>query len=235
MELRAHGHIAGVVFGEFVAEDSVCERGAGRRYSEHWDLNKIVAAGVEVNPLQFVGVNQILGVMCHDDVETLAGLLFVESHVLVDPVEAIRLRGGPVMRTERQVDRWKAIGNGCDCVLREVVVRISSGEDVIGRVADRGQIVLEHLADDGMLLPQRHENRNAPRGGQVPAPLARQEFREPAGEPGIDPREIDLQIVEAADQQDDRQRRQRPQHGAVEGLKPGWDVGDHLPTSCASR
>src|SRR6185436_14993452 len=99
-------------------------------------LNEIVAGCVVVDPTQLLWMDQVLRVVCNNDLEADADLLFVEQHMLIDPVEAVGFRGGSIMRTHGQVDVRKSSGNGSDSFLRRGVVRVASGEDMELAVAD---------------------------------------------------------------------------------------------------
>ena len=45
--------------------------------------------GIGIDPAQFLRMDDVLGVVRHDDLERDAVLLFVEADMLVDPVQAI--------------------------------------------------------------------------------------------------------------------------------------------------
>src|SRR5258706_8367721 len=90
-EQRPNRHVARMVFGEFVAVDAVGESGEGRRQGEYGSLDEVVTRRVEIDPMQFVGMNQVLRIVGDDDVELPTVLLFIKQQMLVDPVEAIRL------------------------------------------------------------------------------------------------------------------------------------------------
>jgi hypothetical protein len=49
----------------------------------------------------------------------------------------------------------RGVGHSADGVR---VVRVDSGENVVVAVANGGEVAVEHLADNAVLMPQRHQN-----------------------------------------------------------------------------
>ena len=62
------------------------------------------------------------------------------------------------MRAHRQVNVREARLQIADRVERWFVVGVGADEEVVVVVVDRGDVVLHHAADDGVLVPQRHED-----------------------------------------------------------------------------
>lgn len=64
------------------------------------------------------------------------------------------------MRTKRQVDvRVPALGFP-HRLQRQIVVRIGAHEVMVVLIADGRNVVLQHAANDAVLVPQRHKNRD---------------------------------------------------------------------------
>jgi hypothetical protein len=65
--------------------------------------------------------------------------------------------------------------------------------------------MLDHPSDEGMLMPKRHKNSDAPLGGLFQVRIGR------PGKPSAPPRQVnrrDEQVVQSAQQDPDRQRNQ---------------------------
>ena len=103
-------------------------------------------------------MDQVFGVVHDHDAEAHVVARLVVFHALIDPVEAIALGGGSVMRAGGNVDSRMAArlrGDGAD---GGVVVGVDADEEVVITVPDGRQIVFQHAADDGVLAPQRDED-----------------------------------------------------------------------------
>ena len=102
--------------------------------------------GIIVDPAQFLGMNQILGVVGDDRCRNAApATLLRSSRMLKNPVQAVGLGGRTVVRTQRQVNVGKPRQRRtrtASCVSR--VVGIAAGEDVVIGVADGREIVFQH-------------------------------------------------------------------------------------------
>jgi len=163
------------------------------------DLYHPAAVHGLVDPAQFLRMDQVLGVVNDDDVEAHGALPLVLQHALIDPVEAIGLRCRAIVRAERQVDLLEAglgLPNGGHSLM---VVGISADEHAVIAVLHRAQVMLEHLADHAVLVPQGDENggaflrwRLARRHGRRLAPQA--------AEPGPEADQVEKKVVQAADQ-----------------------------------
>ena len=222
---RAHRNILGLKLGELVAVDTVRKPVAGCGQGQHRNLYHVVPVGIVIDPAQALRMDNVFRVMGDDQVETAAAGLFVGQHALVDPVQAVRLGGGAVVRNDGQMH----IGIPGLCrthrIQRLRIVDIGAHKEVIVRVANGLDIVLQHLGDHGMLLPQGHEHGDSllrqptlrpPRGrGRVI------DTADAALEPAPGQRHVQHKIVQAADHCSDRQRHQARGYTGVEGSHSG--------------
>ena len=220
-----------MILRELVAIDAVRQLAQRSRQRQHRRLNEVVTRGVVVDPAQLFGMDQVLGIVDHHDVETLAAAFFEQQQVLIDPVQAIGLGGRAGMRAQRQMDLRKPPGDRPDRLLGFDVVGIAAREDVIVGITDRSQVVFEHPSDHLVLLPQGHEDGDPlARGIFQLAGTGREQARGRAQrglEPGPGPGQIHHQVVQAADQNRGRQGRQDRQHPAVDtGIDRG--ISHHL-------
>ena len=157
-------------------------------------------------------MDQILGVVHHDHLEPHRALPLIGQHALVDPVEAIGLGGGAVVRAERQMHLRKArlgLADGCD---GGAVVRIGAGEDGVVPVLESAYVVLDHFADDTMLAPQRDEDGS----GLLPNGPGRRDCRRRAAEPGGEGHQVEQEIVQPAQQDPDRKPRQAKNNDPID-------------------
>ena len=69
-----------------------------RRKRQHRNLHHVIPLRVIVDPAQSVGVDHVFGIVRQNHVEADAVLFLVEQHALINPVQAIRLRCGAVVR-----------------------------------------------------------------------------------------------------------------------------------------
>ena len=211
-----------MILRELVAIDAVGQLAQRSRQRQHRRLNEVVPRGVVVDPAQLFGMDQVLGIVEHHDVENLAAVFFVQQQVLIDPVQAVGLGGRAGMRAQRHVDLRKAIGHRSHCVLGFDVVGVAAGEEMIVGVTDRRQVVFEHPPDHLVLMPQGHKDRDPLARSVFELPRARREQargRTQRGfEPGPRPRQIHHQIVHAADQECRGQRRQDRENQVVDHL-----------------
>jgi hypothetical protein len=104
----------------------------------------------------------------------------------------------------------RRVGHGAN---RRRVVGVDAHEELVVGIADAGQVVCQHLADDAMLAPQRHKDSDGAFGDAVqlrirwpPQPHA----------PGEGQHQRDPQIVQSAQQDPDRERNQTHRHTVVE-------------------
>ncbi len=98
-------------------------------------------------------MDYVLGIVDRDNFERLPGLFLVEQQVLVNPVHAVRLRGRPVVRTHRQVNLREARGHRPNRLLGPRVIGITAREDMVVRISNGGQIMLEHACDYRVFVP----------------------------------------------------------------------------------
>src|SRR4051812_27520232 len=99
-------------------------------------------------------MDQIFRVVRHDDLEANALAELVGLHSTKNPVEAIALRGGAAVRADDEMHARIALGCLGDGTLGQLVIWINADEDVVIRVANHGEVVLEHLPDDTVLAPE---------------------------------------------------------------------------------
>ena len=109
-------------------------------------------------------MDEVLGIVRHNNVEMegLLGalMLFKQQHALVDPVEAVGLRRGSIVRADRQMNMRETGFQIANRIEGRVVVGIRANEEVIVLVIDGGAIVLHHPGDHTVLVPERDEDRN---------------------------------------------------------------------------
>src|ERR1035437_6239220 len=156
----ADGNVLVLVFGEFVAVQPMGPFAEGGRQRQNRHLHHGVAPREPVDQTKRLGVDQIFGVVHRYDFEAHLVPRLVVFHALVDPVEAVALGGGSVMRAGGDVDARVAarlLGDGAD---GQGVVGVDTHEEVVIPVLDGHQIVLQHAADDGVLVPQRDKDRD---------------------------------------------------------------------------
>ncbi len=206
---RAHGHIACVILGKFVAVDPMRERQEGSGQRQHRRLDKVEARGIIVDPAQFLRMNQVLGVVGNDDIEASAQTFLLAQKELKNRVQAVRLGSRTVVRTQRQVNVGEPASHGAHRVLRSRVVRVAAGEDVVVGIANGGEIVFEHPPDHLVFLPQRDQDRDSPLRGRIELALpGRKQTRRRAQfplEPVECPEKVHDQVVEPAQQNRRRQ------------------------------
>ena len=104
-------------------------------------------------------------------------------------------------------------GNGAE---GRYIVGVHTDEEVVIPVPYGRQIVLQHAADDRLLPPQRHEDRDGPLGG--PAQFGTRWPRE-ADAAGRQPNQSDEQVIQPADRDPYRDRNQKSRHPAIQPLK----------------
>ena len=165
-------------------------------------------------------MDQVLGVVDHDGLEVQAVALFVESHVLVDPVQAIGFRGRTVVRANGEVKVGTAGLHLPAFIECPGVVRIRAEKEVVVAIVDGGTVVIHHRADNFVLVPHRHEN-----GGQRLQVMLGQRPVELGGEAGGDPDRVDEQVIEAAEENPSRNREYHDPESRVDVLE---DAGDRL-------
>ena len=161
-------------------------------------------------------MDQVFGVVHHHDAEAHVVPRLVVLHALVDPVEAVALGGGSVVRAGDHVDARMAarlLGDGAD---GGSVVGIDADKEVVVPVLDGRQIVLQHAADDGVFVPQRDEDGDGtlagPAHGGVRGPGK-------ADAAGRKPDQGDKQVVQTADHDPDRDRHQECRNPVIQPLE----------------
>jgi hypothetical protein len=186
--------------------------GCGKR--QNGDLHHVVLAGVSVDERKCLGVDEILGVVRDDDVEGRGVVLFKKQHALVDPVEAVGLGGGSVVRAYRKMDMREAGFQVANRIQRGIVIRVGADKKMIIAVVYGGGVMLHHAGDHGVLMPQRDED-----GDGLFTPAIRYGQGRNGGEAppyqGPEPDCVQSQVVQAADQNEQRQRQQRAGHKSV--------------------
>ena len=205
----AHGDVLGLEFGELVAVEPMGRLAHGCRQGQHGDLDHGVVAREPVHQPERIGMHQVFGVVGHHDVVANAVKTLVFAHAVVDPVQTIALGRGAIVRAHHQVHA----GVGARRLLHRarggLVVGIDAHEYVVSRIANGGEVMFQHLADDAVLAPERHQDGDAAFGGVV-------ELR--AGRPGkrLVPGEqeghADKQVVQSAHQDPESQRNETCQH-----------------------
>src|SRR5580704_11822331 len=105
-------------------------------------------------------MDQILGVVRDNDVETCTVMFFEKQHALVDPIEAVGFGSGSLVRADREMDLRKAGFQIADGVEGAVVVRVAANKEMIVLVVDGGGVVLDHPSDNGVLVPERYKDRD---------------------------------------------------------------------------
>ena len=222
--------LLGLALGELVAVHPVGHFPHARGQRQDGNLHHIVLAGEPVHQAQGFGVDDVLGVVHHEDLEPHAVLRLVPDHAAVDPVQAVALGGGSTVRAAGHVDPRMAARRALHRADGQFVVGVDSGEDVVIAIADGGEIAVEHLADDGVLVPQRHEDGDGAFGG-----LLQGGFLGP-GEGlarGDQPDQGDKQVVQPAQQDPQRQRRQTADNPAIQPHDKGHPTaGREIRAGC---
>ena len=162
-------------------------------------------------------MDQIFGVVHHHDAETHVVTHLVVFHPLIDPVEAVALGSGPVMRAGSHVDARMAARLLCYRANGGSIVGIDADKEVIIAVLDGRQIVLQHAADHGVLVPQAVRKR---RWDAAAAP-AESDGRRPwkAEAAGRKPDQRDKQVIQTADHDPYRQRHEEGRNPVIQQLK----------------
>ncbi len=157
-------------------------------------------------------MHQVLRVMRHDDVEAAAVRLFEALQKGIGRVQVVALRGRPVVRPHGQMDSRMARRGLLHRPYGLFVVGVHGDEHVEVVVPERRQIVLDHLPNDALLPPQRHQDGDAPLGAGV-------QFRRrgpvEAVAAGGEEDHGDEQVVEPANQDPQRHGRQNEQNPVV--------------------
>ena len=213
-ERRSHGQVASMHLGEFVTIDSVSQRKQRSLQSQNGNLNKIEASRNEiVDPPHCLRMNNVLGVVGDDGFILDTVNLFVDQHLLIDPIQAIRFGsrsgmgypGDPHLGETPRRPRNRFGG--------ERIVRVYTHKHGVAGVLDRRQIMGEHLLDHLMLVPQRNEDRDLLFGRLIDFHRGWRDRW--AKTPPPPPDQIDGQIVQAAeDEEDDDRNAERDDPGS---------------------
>jgi hypothetical protein len=163
----AHQHVLQVGLAELVDVGGPHQLGLGHRQREHRGLHEVVRRDQHAVQAQRQRMDQILRVVHQQDVVAAAGALLVEDDALVDPVQAVGLAGGAVVRHHDLVDVARPAGDQVDLLLGVGVVAVGADEDVEVAlvVVQAAQVVIEHLLDDVGLLPGGHHDGDPALGG----------------------------------------------------------------------
>lgn len=156
-----HGDVFYLKLRELVAIQPVSPFAHSGRQGQHGHLHHLVAAREPVDEPQGIAIHQVFGIVGHDDVVPAAGLPFEAHHASIHPVQAIAFGSRAIMRTHYHAHAWIAPRNCFHGPLCLRIVGIYAGENLERRIPDGREIMLQHLADDPMLAPQRHQNRDA--------------------------------------------------------------------------
>ena len=206
-------NVPALVLGKLVAVDPLRDLPRRRGQGKHGDLHHPERPDVVVDPAQLLRMDQVFGVVQHHDVEPDSVPLLMDQHPLVDPVQAIGLRGRAVVGTESEMNVGKPRLGLAHCIRRQLVVGIGANEEVVVGVADGRQIVLEHLADDPVFAPQRDEHRDALFRRPPQFGIARRRdlrsAQEPAAEPVPGDDQVQEKVVQTADEDTHSQRGQQ--------------------------
>ena len=91
-------------------------------------------------------MDDILGIVGHNNFETNRIFLFIGKNVLEDPVQAIGLRRGSVVRAHGQVNVAESGLEFADFLQRRLIVRVCADEEVVVAVENRSAVLLYHPA-----------------------------------------------------------------------------------------
>jgi len=98
-------------------------------------------------------MDQVFGIVHDHDAEAHVVPRLVVFHTLVNPVEAVALRGGSVMRAGSDVHARMTAGLPGDGADGGSVVGVHADEKMVVPVLNCSQVVFEHAADHGVLVP----------------------------------------------------------------------------------
>ena len=169
----AHGDVLSLEFGELIAVQPVGELGDGGGQRQHGDLHHRIIAGEPAHQAQRLGVDQVFGVVGHDDLVADAMEGFVPFHAVIGPVQAIALGGGAVVRADDEVYAGVEARRFFHSARRGVVIGVNADEDIVCRIADGGEIMFQHVPDDAVFAPQRHQYGDTPLGALIEIRIGR--------------------------------------------------------------
>jgi hypothetical protein len=180
-----------------------------RRQRQHGQLQEVGLVQTRIEQAEFVGMNQVLGVVQDDAGEFLAHALLFFLDGAADPIQAIGLGGGAVVRQAHQAQFGVARRRLADGGDGSRVVGIDADEDAVQGVAQRGQVVIEHRGDDVGLAPARNGDRDGPLGLRRPA-FGRFAARQLLACQTDQPQQVDDQVIQRRDENVQSQRNQQP-------------------------
>ena len=105
----------------------------------------------------------------------------IPQHALVDPIQVVGFRGGPVVRADGEMHVAVEVFHFPNRCLRQSVIGISAGEIIDIGVPTGGEIVLEHPAESPDVRAKAARRRQSVSAGRRPAP------HRPARPPGPSP------------------------------------------------
>src|SRR3712207_2140962 len=101
-------------------------------------------------------MDEILGIVNDDALETDAVLVLIREHVLVNPIETVGFRGWPIVGAERETNVAVFGFEPAYDVRGRLVVRVNAQKEAVAAVRDGGRVVLDHSRNNRVLAPERH-------------------------------------------------------------------------------
>ena len=125
----------------------------GRGQRQHGHLYHIVASREIIDPAQRFRVDHVLRIVRHQHVEAHAVPLLVRQHPLIDPVQAVALGCGTVVRAQRQVYARKLAGGVPHGGCRFPIVGVRAHEELRSMIQRGWDVSLQHAPDHALLMP----------------------------------------------------------------------------------
>lgn len=184
--------------------------GARLRKRQHGQLNVIGGGQRIVHQADGGRIHQIFRILQHNHAIGLPASPLVALHRGIEPVEAVRLGGRPVMRQHDQPYArivCRDCGGGFQ---RGGIVAIAADIDRDIALRPCAQSVAHHRPDNGRFLPCRNEHGGAAhqRAG-VPLPALHPLRLPPARQAQRQPAQIDQKFVKRSDQEEKAGKQQQ--------------------------
>ncbi|KAG1438635.1 hypothetical protein G6F57_019759 [Rhizopus arrhizus] len=155
----AHHQILGVPFREFVHVGACHQFVPMALERRHRQLDEVNTRQQIVVVLEFQRVQHVFAVMQDDARKRHRLLLVLREDGLHDPVQAVRLAGGPVMGHLHADQLPIAPAHPFHFVDRPLVVLVRAGEDHVVLVFQRRHHRFQHRRDHVVLQPRGHHDR----------------------------------------------------------------------------
>jgi hypothetical protein len=130
-ELPAHGDVFQLELRELVAVEAVGPLAQPGGKGQHGDLHHLIIPRKPIDEAERIGIDEILGIVRHEDLEIDAAAAFVLDHPLVGRIQTIPFGGRTIMRSDGNMDACIVAGYTCDGFSRTRVIRVYADEDIV--------------------------------------------------------------------------------------------------------